>query len=119
MHALTLAGTPAAEPAPLRHFSGELVAKDAGCTLGLHALALRLLGEDNTQHVVFIHHGRGDQAGDRCLAQYRNLVIGQRYHGSATRYVAGPVEQHWMGVVTVQPCQRRPRFELVGREVRA
>lgn len=106
----------AAQAAPLHHFSGELIAKDAGATLGLHALALRLEGEDGLQHVVFIHHGRGQEAGDRCIAQWRNLTIGQRYHGSATRHVAGPLEQHWMGTVTLQACQRRPRFQLV-REV--
>jgi len=113
MHHLTLAGQPAVQAAPLRHFSGELIAKDAGCTLGLHAIALRLEDEDGCQHVVFIHHGRGDAAGDRCLAQYRNLEIGRRYHGEASRHLVGPREQHWMGTVTLQPCMRRPRFELV------
>lgn len=116
MHLIDNTAAPAARLAPLHHFSGELVAKDAGARLGLHALALRLVDEDGMQHTVFIAHGRGEAAGDRCIAQWRNLVIGQRYHGSATGYVAGPEQQHWFGTVTLQACQRRPRFQVV-REV--
>ena len=119
MHHLTLAAPPAdlqgIQPAPLRYFSGELIAKDAGCTLGLHALALRLEDEDGCNHVVFIHHGRGAAAGDRCLAQYEGMQIGRRYHGSATLHRIGEQHHWWMGAVTLKPCQRRPRFELIVR----
>ncbi len=113
MHQLTLAAPPAAQPAPLRHFSGELLEKSAGCTLGLHQLGLRLMDDEGTSHMVYIAHGRGDDAAARCLAQYEGLQIGTRYHGSATLHRIGDLHHWWMGAVTLKACQRRPRFALV------
>lgn len=118
MH-LTLAGTPAASTAPLRHFSGELVEKNAGCTLDLHQLALRLEDQDGGSHMVYIAHGRGADAARRCQQQYDSLQIGARYYGSATLHRVGEHHQWWMGAVTLERCKRRLRFELAARGVAA
>lgn len=114
---LTLAAPPAAIAAPLQHFSGELLEKSAGETLGLHQLALRLMDDEGSSHMVYIAHGRGDDAGRRCLQQYEGLHIGTRYHGTATLHRVGELHHWWMGAVQLRACQRRPRFELTARGV--
>ncbi len=102
--------------ATLHHWSGELVAKNAGCTLGLHQLALQLQDDDGGSHMVYIAHGRGPQAQAWCQLQFSHLHIGARYHGTATLRRVGEAHTWWMGAVTVNPCQRRPRFALVAAE---
>lgn len=119
MPRLTLPDPPAIALAPLRHFSGELVSKSADAKLDLHRLSLRLVDDEGVSHQVLIAHGRGDQAAERCAQQYDALQVGARYHGSATQHAEGPEHHWWLGVVTLQPCRRRPLYELTARGVAA
>lgn len=96
-----------------RYFSGQLLEKNAGCTHGLHQLALRLEDTDGASHIVHIAHGRGDDAATRCAAQYHGLTIGLHYYGSGTLSRAGDVHTHWMGAVSIEPCERRHRFAVL------
>lgn len=98
---------------PRHHFSGELLESHAGCMHGLYQLSLTLLDDNRRRHVVYIAHGRGDAAAAACMAQWRELQIGRRYHGSATLRRLGDTMDFWMGNVQIEPCQRRRRFELV------
>lgn len=95
------------------HFSGELVRADTDETLGLHRLTLQLVDDDGHEHHVYIAHGRGDDARQRCMAQHAGLQIGRRYHGSAQLKRHSDAGVQWFGLVSLQPDQRRPRFELV------
>jgi hypothetical protein len=96
-----------------RHFSGQLLEKNAGCTHGLHQLALHLEDDDGASHIVYIAHGRGDDAAARCAAQYHGLTIGLHYYGSGTLSRTGDVHTHWMGTVTIKPCERIHRFAVL------
>lgn len=96
-----------------QHFSGQLLEKNAGCTHGLHQLALRLEDDDGASHIVYIAHGRGDDAAARCAAQYNGLAIGRHYYGSGTLCRPGDVHTHWMGTVTIELCERRHRFAVL------
>ena len=102
--------------ATLYHWSGELVSKHAGCTLGLHQLALQLKDDEGGSHMVYIAHGRGPQAEAWCGLQHSHLHIGARYHGTATLRRVGEAHTWWMGAVTVTPCKRRTRIALVAAE---
>ena len=96
-----------------RHFSGQLVESNLGCTAGLHQLALRLVDDDGGSHIVYIAHGRGDDAAARAAGQYSALTIGAHYYGSGTLCRQGDVHTHWMGSVTISPCARRHRFAVL------
>lgn len=106
-------------PAPLQRFAGELAEMTMGNKLDLWALQLMLQDADGGRHIVYIAHGRGAQAGARCQAQFDTLRIGTHYYGSATLHRQGDVHHYWMGAVSLQPCQRRPRFALVAAEMAA
>lgn len=93
-----------------RYFSGQLLEKNAGCTWGLHQLALRLQDDDGRSHIVYISHGRGIDAQALCTAQYDALHIGQHYYGRGGLCRVGDVHTHWMGLVAIAPCLRRHRF---------
>ena len=105
-----MTNTPYSQPRAQQHFAGQLVEKDAGCTLGLHQLSLRLVDDDGGSHIVYIAHGRGADAEARLDAQYAGLQIGQRYHVAANLGRIGTLHTYWLGAVTIKADQRRARF---------
>ena len=98
------------EPDLPRHFAGQLVEKDLGNTLGLHQLSLRFIDHDGTSHMVYIAHGRGNQAQRWAAAQFNDLEIGMHYFGRSNVCRPGVLHTYWVGDVSLALDKRRPRF---------
>jgi hypothetical protein len=97
---------PLMHPVP-SHFSGKLVEKDLGDTLGLHQLSLRFIDEAAASHIVYIAHGRGQQAQRWAEAQFNDLEIGQHYFGRSNVCRPGVLHTYWLGDVSLALDKRR------------
>lgn len=100
------AALPLAQPAP-SHFSGRLVEKDIGDTLGLHQLSLRFVDDAGTSHIVYIAHGRGSNAQRWAEAQFNDLELGQHYFGRSNVCRPGVLHTYWVGDVSLALDKRR------------
>lgn len=100
--------TPAAPPPPAHHFAGMLCEARHACSNGLWQISVRLQDESGRSLFAHMAPGWGEAGAMACSLQMAELIIGQRYHGSATMRRRGDWHDYFVGHVTLAPDQRRP-----------
>ena len=90
-----------------QHCAGALVAAVCSSRHGLNNVTATLVDEHQGLHVLHIACGGGEHGRNTAQALYSGLVVGQRYHGSATDAHAGTEATAYIGQVDIAPDMRQ------------